>query len=231
VETQDFSMTRLDAVGSTNDYVKERIRGKELSGSGVVSAERQTAGRGRGANAWHSENDKGLWATLYFTGVRWDSFEAVMRASLSVVRALRESGLDTAIKWPNDVTAGRKKICGILAEKFDENLLIGVGVNLRQAAADFPEEIRDSATSLFLETNRRIENRGFLEKMLAHFCGLENAEENFREYSLKLGILNAAMEINGEAVRIKGVERNGALLGENEKGRIKKYYSGTLRWI
>jgi hypothetical protein len=59
---------------------------------------------------------------------------------------------------------------------------------------------------------------------------MEDAERNFRQYSGKLGIIGADMEINGEPVTVKGVERDGALLGEEKSGRAKKIYSGSLRW-
>lgn len=231
MEPRDFAWTHLKITGSTNDYAKERVRKREVSGFGAVYADLQTAGRGRGGNPWHSDNDKGLWVTLYFTDVAWNPFDAVMRASLSVAESLGLFGLDCAIKWPNDVIAGRKKICGILAETFDGNIVIGIGVNLRQSAADFPESIRESATSLLLETGAPAGNEEFLDSLLSCFCELEDPEENFRKYSGRLGILNAGMEIGGEEIRIKGVERDGALLGENKSGRIKKYYSGNLRWI
>jgi BirA family biotin operon repressor/biotin-[acetyl-CoA-carboxylase] ligase len=85
----------------------------------------------------------------------------------------REFEVNADIKWPNDVLASGRKICGILVESAIEGerlaySVMGIGVNLGQAS--FPEQIADSATSLLIETGRSVSPDSFLEPLLT---GLE----------------------------------------------------------
>ena len=76
---------------------------------------------------------------------------------LSVAQAVKELEVDVSIKWPNDVVVSRKKICGILTEMGIEEgkireVVIGVGINVN--LAEIQEELKDKATSLYLETGK-----------------------------------------------------------------------------
>lgn len=125
----------------------------------LVLANRQTAGRGRRGRAWESEAGACVCMSLLLR----PKFPAglaprvTMAAALGVCRALRASGADARIKWPNDVHAGGKKLCGILSELGMAGndgyfIVCGIGINVLQRA--FPGELAETATSLLLETGR-----------------------------------------------------------------------------
>lgn len=169
----DIPLVRLDTVDSTNLFVKKGILEGRLAGTGAVVSRVQTAGQGRRGRPWHSANDLGLWATFYFTPGGRKIHELVSAVSKAVSRTLALRGLAVTIKFPNDLLAGERKICGILAETMIQGDLAGVGVNLNQKMADFPEEIRGIATSFLIEKGEPWPVDDFLDHLLKEFKGLE----------------------------------------------------------
>ena len=125
----------LESVGSTNDYLKERLQG--LHDRTVVTARRQTAGRGRLGRTWASPPG-GLYASLLLKPPPVP--ELAQRVSLLAAEILcgimGEAGMDACIKWPNDVLVDDRKIAGILPEfgtKPEPWFILGAGVNLVSA--------------------------------------------------------------------------------------------------
>lgn len=230
MKPSDFNLTFLDSTHSTQDYVRHELEAGNLSGSGAVLAGMQTAGRGRGTRQWHSTMNLGLWTTLFLESMPGTAFDTVVRTSLAVVDTLRFFDLKTAIKWPNDVIVGRKKICGILTETFGNHLLVGVGVNLRHEQNDFPEALQPIATSLFLETGNAPDPRTFFSGFLERFCANSIPDENFVRYDSLFGLKNEVMRINNETIRVVGVARNGALMTWTKENGEVLQYSGTLTW-
>lgn len=130
-----WEVIALDSVGSTNDYLKERVHG--LSDRTVVSADRQTAGRGRLGRTWASPPG-GLYASLLLKPPPVP--ELAQRVSLLAAEILcgilGEGSVEACIKWPNDVLIGDRKIAGMLPE-YGTNpepwFILGAGVNLVSA--------------------------------------------------------------------------------------------------
>ena len=126
----------------------------------VYLADEQTAGRGRGAHAWHSAPGSGLYVSVLLrpqvapADVLWYS----LAAGLAVRAALRQvTSLEADLRWPNDLLFGSRKFCGILTELNAEvtrvrHLVIGIGINVHQER--FPPELSATATSLQIETGR-----------------------------------------------------------------------------
>lgn len=150
------TVLRFDSLPSTNTEAARQAAEGAPEGLCVVARE-QTAGRGRRERAWASPKDAGL----YFSVVLRPRLEAkhwpliTLAAAVAVCDALAEAcGLQTDIKWPNDLLAGGRKLCGILAETFETRAgracVLGVGINLSDRA--FPPEIKDSATSVEAQT-------------------------------------------------------------------------------
>ncbi|HVR44431.1 MAG TPA: biotin--[acetyl-CoA-carboxylase] ligase [Thermoanaerobaculia bacterium] len=103
--------------------------------SAVIVALEQTAGRGRGDRGWYAPAGKGIWATTLLTRSAAELPLLPLEAALAVVRFLRERcGVESRIKWPNDIHAGGAKIAGILIEartrETDAFVIVGVGVNV-----------------------------------------------------------------------------------------------------
>lgn len=150
------TILRFDSLPSTNTEAARQAALGAPEGLCVVARE-QTAGRGRRERAWVSPKDAGL----YLSVVLRPNVEAglwpliTLAAALAVCEALREAfQLKTDIKWPNDLLAGGRKLCGILAETAEtprgRAVVLGLGVNLTRNA--FPEELRATATSVEEQT-------------------------------------------------------------------------------
>jgi BirA family transcriptional regulator, biotin operon repressor / biotin---[acetyl-CoA-carboxylase] ligase len=139
-------------VGSTNTVARELAEGGAPNGT-VVTADEQTAGRGRQGRTWTAPPRSALLysAIVRPLGKRHPLLPlAVPLAVCETAEALR-AGAECKVKWPNDVHLGGRKVAGILIEARpqEEWAVLGVGLNLTIAEDQFPEELRDRATSLF----------------------------------------------------------------------------------
>ena len=140
--------------GSTNTLAMEAAAAGASEGS-VFLAEQQTAGRGRGSNQWHSAESAGIYCSVIVRPALPPSEVLVLSlaAGLAVRAAVQE--IDPRhmpdLKWPNDLLIDGKKFCGILTEMNAEatrvrHIVVGIGINVNQAA--FPDDLKDTATSL-----------------------------------------------------------------------------------
>ena len=137
---------------STNTRARE-IAAAGAPGGTVITAAEQTAGRGRQGRTWTAPAGKAL---LYSALLRpLDDRHlmlplAVPLAVCEAAEALRP-GLECGVKWPNDVLVGGRKLAGILIEARPQDgwAVIGVGLNLTISPAEFPPELRDTATSIW----------------------------------------------------------------------------------
>lgn len=146
-----------ERTGSTNDDAWEAFDG--LGDGATVVALEQTKGRGREGRRWDSAPGLGLTLSVALT-LGCDVRQAglvPLAVGLAVLRAAHALGAGAArLKWPNDVVVGARKLAGVLCElkrtvNGEEVVVIGVGLNVRQRREDFPEALRDHATSLALE--------------------------------------------------------------------------------
>ncbi|MHA7987287.1 biotin--[acetyl-CoA-carboxylase] ligase [Rathayibacter sp. CAU 1779] len=143
---------------STNDDLAEAVRlgpDDEWPEFSVLATDVQTAGRGRLGRSWSAPP-----GTMLATSVLLRPEAAGLVASeslgwlpllagLSMTRALRASGVEAELKWPNDILIGARKVCGILAEVLPNRaVIIGAGVNLSMTEAELPVP---TATSMFIE--------------------------------------------------------------------------------
>jgi len=144
---------------STNNDI--RLLAMEGAPEGyVVSADMQTAGRGRRGRSWESPSGSSLlFSILLRPDIPVDAAPQItLLMALAVAKVVRQwTGLEALIKWPNDVVVNRKKVCGILTEMqvkegAIDHVVVGTGVNINQTS--IPEELEQSATSLLLEKNK-----------------------------------------------------------------------------
>jgi BirA family transcriptional regulator, biotin operon repressor / biotin---[acetyl-CoA-carboxylase] ligase len=157
---------------STNDVAWEALAQGLPDGTTAV-ADVQTRGRGRAGRSWQTEPGKGLALSLLMHAgcaparVRGAAGGAEaargvipLAAGLALARALERLGARAELKWPNDLQIGGRKVAGILCESRSggaggpvagDALVIGVGVNVGEARADFAGALADSATSLAIE--------------------------------------------------------------------------------
>ncbi|MBR1575953.1 MAG: biotin--[Bacteroidales bacterium] len=142
----------LDVTDSTNDAVRRLL--PDLANLSVVAARKQTAGRGQGDHSWTSAPGENLTFTwlLRFPPCPAVAASEILLLTQTVTRGIREylmdRGVETRIKWPNDIYAGDRKICGILIEnildgKQVSSSILGIGLNLNQLRfpADLPNPV------------------------------------------------------------------------------------------
>ena len=143
-------------IDSTNTAAMEAALAGAPEGS-IFLAEEQTAGRGRGANTWHSARSTGIYCSAVLRPALPPSDVLVLSLAvgLAVQAAVREIDprLAPDLKWPNDLLLDDRKFCGILTEMNSEvtsvrHIVVGIGINVNQVS--FPEELRTLATSLLL---------------------------------------------------------------------------------
>ncbi len=136
-----MNIIKLDAIDSTNSYLKKIILEKDISDYTIVTANFQTEGKGQLGYMWESEDSKNLLCSIYKKdlGIKVeDQFVLSMLVSLSIIRTLEKLNLPKLyIKWPNDIMSGNKKICGILVENMVKQnsikeSVIGIGLNVNQ---------------------------------------------------------------------------------------------------
>ncbi len=216
------------------DSTQNRLKDWNLSYGSVVVADRQTAGRGRLGRRWVSQ-EGGLYFSFLLNpkGIK-NLIQLPLVLGLSLSESLENLGIRTQIKWVNDVYINRKKVAGILCELSGEKLIVGIGVNVNQR--EIPEELKDRATSLFIETGKEFDRKEILLNFFRY------AERNLRIFKEK-GFTPFKKNIEekllyaGEEVRIIGSEEvRGKLVGLSERGGalllteegLKEFISGEL---
>jgi BirA family biotin operon repressor/biotin-[acetyl-CoA-carboxylase] ligase len=227
-------------------------RGLELAASGapegtLVMAEAQTAGRGSKGREWHSPERSGIYLSIILRP-RISPIEAPKMTLLAGIAAaeavLGLTDLDVHIKWPNDLLIGNRKVAGILTEMasdMDQVSYVVTGIGINVGAKEFPLELGDIATSLFMETGRDISRAAlicsFLERYEDYYHKFTDGEnrlilERWKELSRTIGG-RFAVEISGK--RLEGVARDmepdGGLLFESADGKTHRIFYGDLEAI
>ena len=146
---------------STNDVVEKLARDGVKEGVAVF-AESQQKGRGRMGRKWLSPAGKGLWFSVLLRPLLRPQAvtQLVVAAAAALSRTVRlQTGLTPVIKWPNDILIQERKVAGILTELSAEldhvrHVILGIGLDVNLAPADYPGDLRKGATSLKIETGR-----------------------------------------------------------------------------
>jgi BirA family transcriptional regulator, biotin operon repressor / biotin---[acetyl-CoA-carboxylase] ligase len=170
----------LAVCDSTNDEAAARAAAGAPHGTVVVAAE-QRRGRGRLGRSWHSPPGE----NLYLSCVLRPPLAPValppvtLAAGVAVAEAVAAFGPRPAVKWPNDVTVGGRKLAGLLTEMTTrgdliDHVVLGIGVNL--GSRSFPPELAGIATSIALEGGREVSPAGFRAQLLP---GLETWLDRF----------------------------------------------------
>ncbi len=234
----------FDVTGSTNTEAKKQAENGAPEGLLVV-ADKQESGKGRRGRSWESPSGSNIFMTILlrpsFAPEKASMTTLVM--ALSTAQAITDvSGLKAEIKWPNDIVINKKKVVGILTElameaDYIQYLVCGVGINVNQA--EIPENIKNTATSLYLEGGKRINRAGLIKRVMEHF---EENYEIFYQRGDMSGLLKAYNErlVNkGAQVRVldplgeyegisHGINEKGELLVEKEEGHIENVFAGEV---
>jgi BirA family transcriptional regulator, biotin operon repressor / biotin---[acetyl-CoA-carboxylase] ligase len=216
-------------IGSTNSEAMRCAAEGAPEGS-VFLAEEQLAGRGRGAHTWHSARSSGIYCSVILRPPMPPSDALIfsLAAGLAVRAAVTEIAPQLAadLKWPNDLLLAGKKFCGILTEMNAEatrvrHLVVGIGINVNQMK--FPAELRETATSLRIETGTewsRVELCAALLKSLGREYRTLLEDDGARDAILRR-FEESSSSVRGRKVSVEtdnGVssDENGGLAGATE---------------
>lgn len=232
-------LTAVARTGSTNDDASKAAELGAEEGS-VFVADEQTRGRGRRGHAWVSPPGQ----NLIFSVLLRPSISVERASALSLVAGLavraaaaRRVHQSVAIKWPNDVLVGNKKLAGTLVESRMrgadiEAVVIGIGVNVHMV--DPPEEIASVATSLALLGDPAPSRETFLAEVLAELesrlkifgaDGLGGLLDELRRHDALLDARVQVGDVHGTAV---GIDEQGNLLIRADDGKLHHVSSGTV---
>lgn len=143
--TQETTSTNTDAMNSA---------APDMS---IFLAEFQSNGKGSRGRSWLCAAGDGILMSilLFPTLPPEDIPKITLAAGVAVCKVIRKKGFDAFIKWPNDIVVSGKKVCGILTEKKNERVAVGIGLNVN--GGKFDGELCDKATSLFIESGKTFE--------------------------------------------------------------------------
>ena len=227
---------------STNLWIK-RLAKEGASEGTLALAEFQSAGRGRLGRSWEVPEGTSVMMSILLRPKFEPQYAPTLTLvmGMAVAKAVKNLGFDVSIKWPNDVVVSHKKICGILTEmgvrdgKIDY-AVIGVGINVN--IKEFPEEMADKATSLYLESGREFDRsqipglvmeafEKYYEKFAAT-CDLSGLKEEYESilanYNQPVRVL-AKEPYEGVA---RGITDGGELLVEKTDGTIVAVSAGEV---
>ena len=227
---------------STNLWIKRLA--KEGAPEGTLAlAEFQSAGRGRLGRSWEVPEGTSVMMSILLRPKFEPQYAPTLTLvmGMAVAKAVKNLGFDVSIKWPNDVVVSHKKICGIITEmgvrdgKIDY-AVIGVGINVN--IKEFPEEMVDKATSLYLESGKEFDRsqipglvmeafEKYYEKFAAT-CDLSGLKEEYESilanYNQPVRVL-AKEPYEGVA---RGITDGGELLVEKTDGTIVAVSAGEV---
>ncbi len=222
---------------------------RNLAGQGAgewtaVVAFQQTAGRGRYRRRWLSSPGKGIYLSVVLRPRVQPTEVNLINLSTALVVAdflekltnAVENPITVGLKWPNDVLVNHRKIAGILLEtgyrqQQVDFVVVGIGINLNHAEADFPEELRHQATSLFMETGKEWDvpatttnflsdfYRGmhrYLSTRFAHVLDLYRQRLLFRNETIQVVVNNSPLK-----GILKDVDEQGFLLLQTDHGILR----------
>ena len=237
-------------------YFKEtdstNIRAKDLAAKGapegtVVVAEKQTKGRGRRGRSWFSPSGDGIYASLILrpTMSPAETPRITLMTAVAMAEALLSlTQLKIRIKWPNDILVNGKKIAGILTEISTEMdgvdyIIVGLGLNVNTPPESFPEEVREIATSIFIETGSEFPRAPLIREYLRRYekyyemfkkRGFESIMQRWKELADIAG-QQIMVDVLGEKYigEVLDVDNDGVLILRDNKGNTHRIFSGDVQ--
>ncbi|MBP2003292.1 biotin--[acetyl-CoA-carboxylase] ligase [Halobacillus andaensis] len=234
-------------VASTQDIAHQLAKQGKPHGT-VVIADEQVKGKGRMSRPWHSPKGKGIWMSILLR----PDLVPVQAPQLTLLAAtvlaevfIQKSELKPQIKWPNDILINHKKVSGILTEMQAEHdqiqyVVLGIGINVNQAADDIQGDLRHKASSLRIESEEEWSIAETIQCILHQFektydqfmsQGFKKVKNVWEKYGYKIGeqVTIKTMKREWQAELI-GIEPDGALKARDQKGNEEKLYSAEIMW-
>jgi BirA family biotin operon repressor/biotin-[acetyl-CoA-carboxylase] ligase len=216
----------------------------------VVIADAQSAGKGRRGRAWSSPDGVNLYCSVVLRPsiMPHEAPQLTFLSAVAVARAIEAITLiKPEIKWPNDVLIAGKKVAGLLNEMSAETdainfVILGIGVNLNMTADQFPDDLRNPATSLMIESGSPVVRNRFtgimlneLDKLYADFLAFGFAPVR-EEWQQRCNANGRHVAVSDAGVKVvsgmfAGIDEDGALLVQTGEGGIERVLSGDVRVI
>ena len=234
-----------ESVESTQK-IAHRFASEDAPEGTVIIAEEQLSGRGRMARKWHSPKYTGIWMSMILRPniPLSKAPQLTLLTAVAIVQAFEEmTDLIPEIKWPNDILINGKKVTGILTELQAEadrihSIIIGVGINVNQKKDDFPLELQEIASSLYIEKKETVSRAELIRSIFMHFEKLYTLylQKGFlpikllwEGYACSIGKYIKARTltntIEGKAI---GITDDGVLKLEDQSGCIHHIYSADI---
>lgn len=234
----------FNSLSSTNTKAKEiAIQAKEGT---IIVAEEQIRGKGRLGRSWTSPKGKGIWMSIILKP-KVDPAKVAkitLIGAAAVNQGLKDIGIKSYIKWPNDIIIDGKKVCGILTEMSCElnminYVIMGIGINVNLGREDFDDELIDKATSLKEVVGEEIDRKKLLAYVLNHFEELYIPFKESGDISKTIQVCRRESILIGKEVRIingdteksgkvLGIDNEGQLIVEHGDGSIEELFSGEV---
>lgn len=234
----------FEVTDSTNLRIRDFAEAGRADGLLAV-AEQQTGGKGRRGRSWESPSGTGIWMSMLLR----PKIEPQKASMITIVSALavaksieKISGLETKIKWPNDIVINGKKVCGILTEMSAEMeevhyIIVGIGINAN--TQEFAEEIDYMATSIARESGKKIKRAALITEFCSQFeqyygtflstGDLAFMKEDYEDYLINIGKEVKIIKNQQERVRrALGINELGELIVERADGTKEIILSGEV---
>lgn len=234
-----------EEVTSTQKIAHQLAQEGAAEGTLVVS-ELQTAGRGRMDRKWFSPKGTGVWMSLILRPPipPQKTPQLTLLTAVAIAQAIQEvTGLVPDIKWPNDILINGKKCVGILTELQADpdrvhSVIIGIGMNVNQTREQFPEDIRELATSLAIEKEEKIKRAELIQEVLGKMETLyrQYLQHGFlpikllwEGYAISIGKEITARMLNGTIRGVaRGITEEGVLMLEDADGVVHYIHSADI---
>lgn len=241
-----FKIYKIDAINSTNEYLKKLYLKKNIYDNFLIITNNQTEGKGQGSSSWESEPKKNLTLSIYKDLKKnklKNPFIINLIISISIIETLKKYNLpNLKIKWPNDILSASKKISGILIENFFQrefliSSIIGIGLNVNQISFKKAK----NAISIASVKKKKIDLTEVLniltKKISLKFHEIDNLKINdlINEYESLLFKKDefSIFNINNKLIdgRILGVNQSGKLKVKIGNEIIREYNSSEIKII
>ncbi len=235
----------LPTTGSTNVIAHQLALAGAPEGD-VVMADSQKKGRGRLERTWQSPPGRNLYLSIILRPLIAPAIapQITLMAGVAVAELLSSyCPGQVAVKWPNDILINGKKICGILTEMKSSGtdvdfVILGIGININMDREDFDEVLRDTATSLKIETGiigDRLTVAGklfeLLEKWYRVFLaeGFQGLRAHFLAYTDMVGKpIRVVFRDDVQTGVAVGIDDDGTILMKDDKGVIQRVTAGDI---
>lgn len=232
-----MNIIKLNAIDSTNRFLKDLSAIQTIENYTTVVAENQLKGKGQRGSNWVSENGKNLTFSIFINDLKVGTKETFILnciVPIAIIEVLQKFNLERlAIKWPNDILSENKKIAGILIEntiKPDGRIssIIGIGLNVNQLHF----ENLPQASSLALLKNKQFDKEQLLKSIIFQMTENVNAVNNknyfwekYHSLLFKKDIPSVFNDINNKPFMgiIKGITETGKLVLLLDDDSIKEY--------